>query len=136
MYANPATCTRALIVGGSTRHAQLGFSGVDEKAVDSASLQRVTDLKAFRLVRKGSDLQAVEGAEIAYVSLFNMRLKPGELLVLLGDLFPEPLRLGLRARGAKLQPVIATTGRRHGHRRTRRRYPRFRRGACLRLRLR
>ena len=40
--------------------------GVDEKAVDSASLQRIAELKAFRLVREGSDLQAIEGAEIAH----------------------------------------------------------------------
>ena len=64
---------------------------------------------------------------------FEEKPKTRELLVLLDDLLPEPLRLGLRARGTELQPVIAATGRRHRHSRPRRRHPRFR---CPRLSLR
>ena len=92
-----------------TRHAQFRFSRVDEKAIDSAPLQRVAELKAFCLVREGSDLQAIKGAEIAHVGLLDVWLKPGELLVLLCHLLPELFRLGLGARGAELQPVISTT---------------------------
>src|SRR5262245_51304556 len=55
--------------------------GLDEKAVDSASLQRVAELKAYGLVREASDLQAVEGAEVAHVGLHDARLEARELLV-------------------------------------------------------
>ena len=41
--------------------------------------------------------------------------RPASCWFSLDDLLPEPLRLGLRARGTELQPVIAATGRRHRH---------------------
>src|SRR5215467_7735498 len=84
----PRDIQPAKTIAFSTRRAQIGFSGADEKTIDSAALQRIADLNAFRLVREGSDLQAIERPEIAPVGLSNMRLKSGQLLVLLADLLP------------------------------------------------
>ena len=52
--------------------------GVDGRAIDPASLQGVADLKAFRLVREGSDREAVERAEIADIDLLDLRLNAGD----------------------------------------------------------
>src|SRR5512141_2723655 len=104
---------------GNNASRAIQVLGVDEKAVDSASLQRIAELKAFRLVREGSDLQAIEGAEVAHVGLLDARLEARELLVLLNDGFPQRARLGLGPGRAQLQEIVATTA---GRRR--------RRGAC------
>ena len=87
--------------------------GVDEKAVDSASLQRIAELKAFRLVREGSDLQAIEGAEIAHVGLLDARLEARELLVLLNDGLPQRGRFGFGS-GRAVAEIVATTAGRTG----------------------
>src|SRR5450432_2167391 len=86
------------------RHASLAREAAsthDEKAIDAALLQRVAELKAFRLVREGSDLQAVEGAEIADIGLLDERLVAGKVLVLAGDLLPELPCLLFRAAGGE-----------------------------------
>ena len=79
-----------------------------EKAIDSASLQRVAELKAFRLVREGADLETVEGAEIANIGLFDVAARLlASCWFCLATLLPERFRLVLGAAGGELQAVVA-----------------------------
>src|SRR4029078_107311 len=81
--------------GNNASHA-IQVLGGDEEAVDAASLHRIAELKAFRLVREGSDLQAIEGAEIAHVGLLDARLEARELPGLLNAAFPHLARFCFR----------------------------------------
>src|SRR5918996_2982078 len=74
------------------------------RAVHSASLQGIADLKAFRLVREGSDTQRVECAEIADFHSLDLRLYSRKALRL-RDLLPQGLGLCFRAAGGKLEAI-------------------------------
>jgi hypothetical protein len=73
-----------------------------EKAIDSASLQRVAELKAFRLIREGADLETVKRAEATKVGLLDVGLLACQSRVLLRHFGIEGLRLVLRAAGGEL----------------------------------
>src|SRR5262249_8675926 len=100
-------------VFGFMRPARLCASLRYERAIDCVPLQRIADLKAFRLVREGSDLETIERAEIADIDLLDDRPRAGNLLVFTRYLLPQRLRLGLRPAGRELQlETAARCGRR------------------------
>jgi hypothetical protein len=84
-------------------HLQLKRYG---RAVDPASLQRVADLNALRLVREGTDPKTVKGAEIADIDFLNLRRNPFETFAL-GDFFPQSVCFLLGTAGGELETVAA-----------------------------
>src|SRR5512143_999234 len=93
--------------------------GRNKRAIDAVPLQRIADLKAFRLVREGSDLKAVKGSETADIDLFDLGRLASEPGIGARHLLLQRLRLAFRAAGGELQleAASAASGRRSWRRR-------------------
>src|SRR5512143_2439593 len=93
--------------------------GRNKRAIDAVPLQRIADLKAFRLVREGSDLETVKGSETANIDLLDVGRLAGEPGIGARHLLPQRLRLAFRAAGGELQLEAASaSGRRSWRRRS------------------